>query len=111
MDYGFIAYFLEVMLKDHFHSKRAMARKLDLQLRTIQLHFKRLDTPKGAGLAFERSICYCYAHGISVDEIYAQYAVYLKKGAEYTPMLWHALLRLLNPLQLMNNSSSMVILS
>ena len=56
MDYGFIAYFLEVMLKDHFHSKRAMARKLDLQLRTIQLHFKRLDTHKGAGLAFERSI-------------------------------------------------------
>ena len=108
MNYGFIAFFLEVMLKDHFHSKRAMARELDLQLRTIQINFKRLDSPKGAGLAFERSICYCYAHGISVDGIYAQYDTFLKKGAELTPGLLHALFHLLNPLLGMKNFSSML---
>lgn len=107
MNYGFISYFLEIMLHEHFHSKRAMARELDLQLRTIQINFKRLNSPKGAGLAFERSICYCYAHGISVDGIYAQYNLALKKGAGLSPILNHALLCIPTLLQRMKNFSSL----
>lgn len=79
MGRGFVAYFLETMLREHFRSKRAMAKALDLHRRTLQVNFKKLESAKGACLAFERSICFCYEHGISVDEIYGQYADEVKK--------------------------------
>lgn len=71
---GFVAFFLEAMLKEVFKSKRKMARELGLQRRTIQNRFKRLDSAKGASLIFEYSICYCYEHGISVDDIFSRYS-------------------------------------
>lgn len=73
VEYDFIAFFLKIMLEEHFHTKSAMARALGLHLRTIQTTYNRSGSAKGACLAFERSVCYCYDNGISVDAIYETY--------------------------------------
>ena len=75
MNEEFVSYFLQTMLNDYFISKRRMARKLGLRRKTIQNKYKRINDSKGASLVFERSICYCYEHGISVDAIYDKFVL------------------------------------
>lgn len=66
----FVAFMLRYMLKEHFGSKRAMARILNMELRTIQINFKNLDVAKGGIVAFERVVLFCCEHDINILDIY-----------------------------------------
>lgn len=69
----FVAFFMRFMLKEHFGNKRAMARALGMQLRTLQINFQNLDTAKGGIIAFEKLILYCCQNKIDLEPIYRKY--------------------------------------
>ena len=48
----FIAFLFQTLLKEEFGSKRAMARKLNIQLRTLQENFQHLSVAKGGTVIF-----------------------------------------------------------
>lgn len=79
VDADFVSYFLNVMLKNYFFSKRKMAKMLGVTLRTVQIVFHKMPQQKGASLVFVNAICYCYKNRISVDAIYEQYNNEVKK--------------------------------
>ena len=79
VDADFVSYFLDVMLKNYFFSKRKMAQILGVTLRTVQTVFQKMPQQKGASLVFVNAICYCYKNHISVDAIYEQYNNEVKK--------------------------------
>ena len=54
----FISFLFRILLLEEFRSKRAMARKLDMPLRTPQENFQHLDCAKGGTVAFERLVFY-----------------------------------------------------
>lgn len=76
---AFAAYLLETLLHDVFHSKRRMARELDVTLRTLQLNMRARESAKGANRATLWAVCYCCKHGIDIQEIYNRF-VATKKG-------------------------------
>lgn len=69
----FVAFLFRVMLEEYFGTKSQMARELDVQLRTLQIAFKKLDSAKGGSVAFERLILYCCKHNINILELYDRY--------------------------------------
>ena len=72
-DKKFIAFFFELMLREHFGTKSKMARELNLQLRTLQMNFQKLDRAKGGNLAFERLVIYCCEHDIDIQQMYNRF--------------------------------------
>lgn len=66
----FIAFLFRVLLDEHFKTKTAMAKALDLPLRTLRINFQKLDTAKGGSVAFERLVVYCLANEIDVAAIF-----------------------------------------
>lgn len=76
---AFAAYLLETLLHEVFHSKRRMARELDVTLRTLQLNMRAGECAKGANRATLWAVCYCCKHGIDIQEIYNRF-VATKKG-------------------------------
>lgn len=69
----FIEFFLRVMYKGHFKSKRKMATALGIDYRTLQMNFAKLNSPKRAFLAFQNLILFCEDQEISVDLMYWLY--------------------------------------
>lgn len=58
MKLEFIVFFFDVMLEEHFHTKRRMARILDIELRTLQYNFERIGTGKGGCIAIPHLLVY-----------------------------------------------------
>lgn len=75
----FAAYLLETLLHEVFHSKRRMARELDVTLRTLQLNMKAGENSKGANRATLGAVFYCCKHRIDIQEIYDRF-VATKRG-------------------------------
>ena len=69
----FISFLFRTLLLEEFRSKRAMARKLGMSLRTLQENFQHLDCAKGGTVAFERLVFYCVEHNISLQNLYDRY--------------------------------------
>ena len=76
---AFAAYLLETLLHEVFHSKRRMARELDVTLRTLQLNMKAGGNSKGANRATLGAVFYCCEHRIDILKIYDRF-VATKKG-------------------------------
>ena len=70
---NFISFLFRTLLLEEFRSKRAMARKLGIPLRTLQENYQHLDSAKGGTVAFERLVFYCVEHNISLQDIYDRY--------------------------------------
>lgn len=77
---AFASFLLDTLLHEVFHSKRRMARELDVTLRTLQLNMKAGESAKGANRATLWAVCYCCEHRIDIQEIYDRF-VATKKGA------------------------------
>lgn len=73
MKLEFIVFFFDVMLEEHFHTKRRMARILDIELRTLQYNFERIGTGKGGCIAIPHLLVYCCENGISIDRIFERF--------------------------------------
>lgn len=69
----FIEFFLRVMHKSYFRSKRKMAAALKIEYRTLQKNFSTIDSPKRAFLAFQNLVLFCEDKEISVDLLYLFY--------------------------------------
>ena len=76
---AFAAYLLETLLHEVFHSKRRMARELDVTLRTLQLNMKAGENSKAANRATLGAVFYCCEHRIDIQGIYDRF-VATKKG-------------------------------
>lgn len=76
---AFAAYLLETLLHEVFHSKRRMARELDVTLRTLQLNMKAGGNSKGANRATLGAVFYCCEHRIDILNIYDRF-IATKKG-------------------------------
>ena len=72
-DKEFVAFIFRTMLSEHFHTKAAMARDLGIELRTLRLNFKKLESAKGASNAFERLVVYCCEHNIDILILYRRF--------------------------------------
>ena len=73
MKLEFIVFFFDVMLEEHFHTKRRMARILDIELRTLQYNSERIGTGKGGCIAIPHLLVYCCENGISIDRIFERF--------------------------------------
>ncbi|MGM9590719.1 MAG: hypothetical protein ACI3V0_11210 [Faecousia sp.] len=52
-----------------------MARKLNIQLRTLQENFQHLSVAKGGTIAFERLILYCVENEIDLQNLFIRYCM------------------------------------
>jgi len=75
----FISFLFRTLLLEEFRSKRAMARKMDMPLRTLQENFQHLDCAKGGTVAFERLVFYCVEHSINLRDLYERYLLNKKQ--------------------------------
>lgn len=90
-----IAFFLQYLLENIFHSKENMARKLGVSKRSIQRAINQTASAKGTSMAFELAIGYCVDHHISFDFIIESYNQHTlphdalsEKSAAYQNILW-----------------------
>lgn len=70
---SFIAYLFRTLLVEEFGSKKMMAEKLDIPLRTLQENYQCLDSAKGGTIAFERLILYCVQNDIDICGLYKRF--------------------------------------
>ena len=84
---AFASFLLDTLLHEVFHSKRRMARELDVTLRTLQLNMKAGESAKGANRATLWAVCYCCEHRIDIQEIYDRF-VATKKGGLFRTIDW-----------------------
>lgn len=75
----FVAFLFRILLVEEFGSKRSMAEKLDIPLRTLQENIQCLDKAKGGTIAFEHLILYCVQNHIDICRLYK---LYLKSKEE-----------------------------
>lgn len=76
------AHMLRFLLNNRFKSKAEMARQLDIQQRTIEKVFEKLDVAKVGTLAFEKAASYCAKHHISLDSILEDFVQGDEGGAD-----------------------------
>lgn len=70
---SFIAFLFRTLLAEEFGSKKVMAEKLDIPLRTLQENYQCLDSAKGGTIAFERLILYCVQNEIDICSLYKRF--------------------------------------
>lgn len=66
----FIAFLFRTLLIEEFGSKRVMAERLEIPLRTLQENIQCLDKAKGGTIAFERLILYCVQNHMDICRLY-----------------------------------------
>lgn len=69
----FIAFLFRTLLIEEFGSKRVMAERLEIPLRTLQENIQCLDKAKGGTIAFERLILYCVQNHMDICRLYLRY--------------------------------------
>ena len=69
----FIAFLFRTLLIEEFGSKRMMAERLEIPLRTLQENIQCLDKAKGGTIAFERLILYCVQNHMDICRLYLRY--------------------------------------
>lgn len=70
---SFIAFLFRTLLVEEFGTKKVMADKLDIPLRTLQENYQCLDSAKGGTIAFERLILYCVQNDIDICGLYRRF--------------------------------------